>query len=35
MVMKYSLKLVPPVYKDLQKAKKWHTTINPELGFDF
>ena len=33
--MKYSLKLVPHVYKDLQKAKKWHTTINPELGFDF
>ena len=35
MVMKYSLKLVPLVYKDLQKAKKWYTTINPELANDF
>jgi toxin ParE1/3/4 len=33
--MKYSLKLVPLVYKDLQKAKKWYTTINPELANDF
>ncbi len=33
--MKYSLKLLPLVYKDLQKAKKWYITINLELGEDF
>ena len=35
MVMKYALKLVPLVYRDLQKAKKWYTTINIELANDF
>ena len=33
--MKYALKLLPIVYKDLQKAKKWYTTINADLGEDF
>lgn len=33
--MKYVLKLVPVVYRDLQKAKKWYTTINIELTKDF
>ena len=33
--MKYALKLLPIVYKDLQKAKKWYTTINANLGEDF
>lgn len=35
MVMKYVLKLLPLVYRDLQKAKKWYNTINTELGEDF
>lgn len=33
--MKYALKLLPIVCKDLQKAKKWYTTINAGLGEDF
>jgi hypothetical protein len=33
--MKYALKLLPIIYKDLQKAKKWYITINADLGEDF
>ena len=33
--MKYALKLLPLVFRDLQKAKKWYTTINIELANDF
>lgn len=33
--MKYKLKLLPVVYQDLQKAKKWYIDINAELGEDF
>jgi toxin ParE1/3/4 len=33
--MKYKLKLLPVVYQDLRKAKKWYLGINTELGEDF
>jgi toxin ParE1/3/4 len=33
--MKYKLKLLPVVYQDLRKAKKWYLRINTELGEDF
>ena len=35
MVTKYKLKLLPAVYQDLGKAKKWYLGINTELGEDF
>jgi toxin ParE1/3/4 len=35
MVIKYKLKLLPAVYQDLRKAKKWYLNINTELGEDF
>lgn len=33
--MKYSVKLLPEVLKDLQTAKKWHNKQNSNLGEDF
>jgi len=33
--MLYRLKLLPIVYQDLKKAKKWYLGINTELGEDF
>lgn len=33
--MKFKLKLLPIVYQDLKKAKKWYLKINTELGEDF
>jgi hypothetical protein len=33
--MNYKLKLLPIVYQDLRKAKKWYLEINTELGEDF
>jgi toxin ParE1/3/4 len=33
--MKYKLKLLPIVYQDLRKAKKWYLGVNTELGEDF
>jgi toxin ParE1/3/4 len=33
--MKYKLKLLPIVYQDLRKSKKWYLEINTELGEDF
>lgn len=33
--MKYKLKLLPIVYQDLRKAKKWYLEINAALGEDF
>ena len=33
--MRYKLKLLPVVYQDLRKAKKWYLGINAELGEDF
>lgn len=33
--MKYKLKLLPIVYQDLRKAKKWYLEINTALGDDF
>lgn len=33
--MKYRLKLLPIVYQDLRKAKKWYLEINKTLGEDF
>ena len=33
--MKYKLKLLPIVYQDLRKAKKWYLGINTILGEDF
>ncbi len=33
--MKYKLKLLPIVFQDLIKAKKWYFDINAELGEDF
>lgn len=33
--MQYKLKLLPIVYQDLKKAKKWYLGINKELGEDF
>ena len=33
--MKYKLKLLPIVYQDLRKAKKWYLEINTALGEDF
>ena len=33
--MNYKLKLLPVVYRDLRKSKKWYSGINTELGEDF
>jgi hypothetical protein len=33
--MKYKLKLLPVVYQDLRKAKKWYLGINTKLAEDF
>jgi len=33
--MKYKLKLLPVVYQDLRKTKKWYLEMNTELGEDF
>lgn len=33
--MKYKLKLLPIVYQDLRKTKKWYLGINKTLGEDF
>lgn len=33
--MKYKLKLLPIVYQDLRKTKKWYSGINKTLGEDF
>ena len=33
--MKFKLKLLPIVYQDLKKEKKWYLKINTELGEDF
>lgn len=33
--MTYKLKLLPIVYQDLRKAKKWYLEINTALGEDF
>ena len=33
--MNYKLKLLPIVYQDLRKAKKWYLRINAALGEDF
>ncbi|MBA4276700.1 MAG: plasmid stabilization protein [Flavobacterium sp.] len=33
--MEYKLKLLPIVYQDLRKAKKWYFEINAALGEDF
>jgi toxin ParE1/3/4 len=33
--MIYKLKLVPVVYQDLRKARKWYLEINKSLGEDF
>lgn len=33
--MKYKLKLLPIVYQDLRKAKKWYLEINTALGEEF
>jgi toxin ParE1/3/4 len=33
--MKFKLKLLPIVYHDLRKTKKWYFEINKELGEDF
>ena len=33
--MEYKLKLLPIVYQDLRKTKKWYLGINTALGEDF
>lgn len=33
--MSYTIKLLPVVYKDLQKAKKWYNDQREDLGEEF
>lgn len=33
--MEYKLKLLPIVYQDIRKVKKWYLEINTALGEDF
>ena len=33
--MSYTIKLLPVVYKDLQKAKKWYNAQRQDLGEGF
>lgn len=33
--MEYKLKLLPIVYQDIRKVKKWYLEINTALGDDF
>ncbi|SEC57238.1 hypothetical protein SAMN04489761_3360 [Tenacibaculum sp. MAR_2009_124] len=33
--MSYTIKLLPVVYKDLQKAKKWYNNQREDLGEEF